>query len=86
MKRVTMKQKVQEGYEQALQGFYIFSQLLENDDTIDFYKGRKEFNRIKALLMADLLGIKPNYNWYPQNEQEAQITKELYDKYYKWYH
>lgn len=86
MKRVTMKQKVQEGYEQALQGFYIFSQLLENDDTIDFYKGRKEFNRIKALLMADLLGIKPNYNWYPQNEREAQITKELYDKYYKWYH
>lgn len=85
MKHVTMKQKVQERYQEALQGFYVFSQLLAND-TIDFYRERKEFNRIQVLLMADLLGIKPNYDWYPQNEQEAQITKELYDKYYKWYH
>ena len=79
MKRVTMKQKVQEGYEQAIQNIYVYHCLIGNDITGDteFYRERLNFSINKAIVLADLLGIQPDLNYWPNTDRERQICKKL---------
>lgn len=83
MKRVTMKQKVQEGYEQAIQNIYVYHCIIENDKTGDakFYRERLNFSINKAIVLADLLGIHPDLNYWPNTDSECQICRNLYKMY-----
>ena len=83
MKRVTMKQKVQEGYEQAIQNIYVYHCIIENDKTGDtkFYRERLNFSTNKAIVLADLLDIQPDLNYWPNTDSERQICSNLYKMY-----
>lgn len=83
MKRVTMKQKVQEGYEQSIKNIYVYHCLIGDDTTGDtkFYWERLKFSMNKAIVLAELLGIQPDLNYWPNTDRERQFCKKLYNMY-----